>query len=167
MPLHVERVVNGRVDGNKALSRFDWFEALHLSFTSSNRLMRVFCAVVGAQSLLVRTREANFAKCRSVGSQFISDNNRRNEALATKEFPDQAQCRGLVALRMNENFKDLTFAIDSAPHVHLLSRERDHQSSGPGELHPQALTDPYPAPTVQPLPGIALSNVQKVLAPDA
>jgi hypothetical protein len=47
------------------------------------------------------------------------------------------------------------------------------KSSGPGELHPQALTDPdvsvstHPAPTVQPLPGIAVSNVQKVLAPDA
>jgi len=48
-----------------------------------------------------------------------------------------------------------------------------NKSSGPGELHPQALTDPdvsvstHPAPTVQPLPGIAVSNVQKVLAPDA
>ena len=74
--------------------------------------MRVLRAVVGGQSLLVRTRETNFAKCRSVGSQFIGDDNRRNETLATKEFTEQAQCRGLVALGLNENFKDLTFAID-------------------------------------------------------
>jgi hypothetical protein len=66
MPLHVERVVNGRVDGNKALSRFDWFEALHLSFTSSKRLMRILRSIVGAQSLLMQARVANFAKRRSV-----------------------------------------------------------------------------------------------------
>jgi hypothetical protein len=42
---------------------------LHLSFASSNRLMRVLRAVVGAQSLLGRTRVANFAKRRPVGSQ--------------------------------------------------------------------------------------------------
>ena len=33
--------------------------------------MRVLRAVVGAQSLLVRTREANFAKRRPVGSQLV------------------------------------------------------------------------------------------------
>jgi hypothetical protein len=87
MPLHIERIVNGRMDGSKALSRFGGFEALHFSFTSSKRLMRILRAIVGAQSLLMQTREANFAKCRSVGSQFVGDDNRRNEALTSKEFP--------------------------------------------------------------------------------
>ena len=65
MPLHVE---NGRVDRNKALSRFGGFEALHFSFASSKRLVRILRAIVGAQSLIMQTREANFAERSAVGS---------------------------------------------------------------------------------------------------
>jgi len=54
---------------------------LHLSFASSNRLMRILRSIVGTQSLLVQSREANFAKRRSVGSEFVGDDYRRNEAL--------------------------------------------------------------------------------------
>jgi hypothetical protein len=70
----------------------------------------------------VRTREANFVKRCPVGSQFVGDDNRRNEALASKEFAEQPQCCDLVALGLNEDFKNLAFAVDGAPHVHLLSR---------------------------------------------
>jgi hypothetical protein len=87
MPLNFERVVDRGMDGNEALRRFGRFEALHLSFSSSNWLMRVLGAIVGAQSLLVRTREANLAKGRFIRPQFIGDNNRRDKALATKKFP--------------------------------------------------------------------------------
>jgi hypothetical protein len=88
-------------------------KALHLSFASSNRLMRVLRAVVGAQSLLVLTREANFAKRRPVGSQLVGDDNRRNETLVTKEFAKQPQRRDLVALGLNENFENLASEISS------------------------------------------------------
>ena len=88
--------------------------------------MRVLRAVVGAQSLLVRTREANFAKRRPLGSQLVGDDNRRNEPLVTKEFAEQAQCRDLVALGLNENFENLAFAVNGTPHVHLASGDRDH-----------------------------------------
>ena len=46
------------------------------------------------------------------------------------------------------------------------------ESSGPGELHPQALTDPdvsvstHPAPTVQPVPDAAIANAQTMLDPE-
>jgi putative transposase len=49
---------------------------------------------------------------------------------------------------------------------------RDNMSSGPGELHPQALTDPdvsvstHPAPTVQPVNGFALSKGSSRMAVD-
>jgi hypothetical protein len=39
-------------------SRVGGFEALHFSFTSSKRLMRILCAIVGAQPLLMKSREA-------------------------------------------------------------------------------------------------------------
>src|ERR1700747_3393377 len=66
MPLNIECVVDRRMNRNKALSRFGRFEALHLSFSSSNWLMRVLRAVVGAQALLMESRKANFAKRSSI-----------------------------------------------------------------------------------------------------
>ena len=86
----------------------------------SKRLMRIFDSIVGAQSLLMQTRVANFAKRRSVGSQFVGDYNRRNEALPPKQCP---QRRGLVALGLDQNLENLSFAVDSAPHVPLPSSD--------------------------------------------
>jgi hypothetical protein len=68
MPLNIECVVDRRMNRNEALSGFGRFEALHLSFSSSNRLMRVLRAVVGPQSLLMPSRETKFAKRRPVRS---------------------------------------------------------------------------------------------------
>lgn len=102
------------------------FKALHLSFASSKRLMRILRSIVGTQSLLVQSREANFAKRRSVGSEFVGDDNLRNEALTSKQCPEQPQRRGFIALGLDQDLKNLAFAVDGAPHVHFLSRERDH-----------------------------------------
>jgi hypothetical protein len=70
-----------------------------------------------------QTREANFAKCRSVGSQFIGDDYRRNEALPSKEFPQQLHRRGFVAVGLDQDLENLAFAVDSTPHVHLPSSD--------------------------------------------
>ena len=77
--------------------------------------MRVFRAVVGAQTLLMESRKANFTKRSSIRSQFIGDDNRWDKALAAKEFTEEAQGRCLVTLGLNENVKNLALAIDSAP----------------------------------------------------
>jgi hypothetical protein len=55
-------VVDRRMNRNEALSRFGRFEALHLSFSSSNLLMGILRTVVGTQSLLMPSRETKFAK---------------------------------------------------------------------------------------------------------
>src|SRR5262245_33652019 len=88
--------------------------------------MRVLRTIVGTLSLLVQSRQAKFAKRRSVRPQFISDDNRRDKALATKKFTQQSYCCCLVALALAKNFRNLALAIDRAPHVHSPSRERDH-----------------------------------------
>ena len=82
--------------------------------------MMIDCSAGKETPLLVRTREANFAKRRPVGSQLVGDDNRR------KEFAEQPQCRDLVALGLNENFENLAFAVNGTPHVHLASGDRDH-----------------------------------------
>src|ERR1700745_2572985 len=92
MALNIECVVDRRMNRNETLSRFGRFEALHLSFASSNWLMRVLRAVVGAQALLMESRKANFTKRSSIRSQFIGDENRGSKALATKEFTGPLPC---------------------------------------------------------------------------
>jgi hypothetical protein len=63
----------------------------------------------------MESRKANFTKRSSIKSRFIGDDNRGSKAPATKEFTEQAQGRCLVTLGLNENVKNLAFAIDSAP----------------------------------------------------
>jgi hypothetical protein len=59
--------------------------------------MRILRSIVGTQSLLVQSREANFAKRRSVGSEFVGDDSLGNEALTSKQFPQQPQGLGRIA----------------------------------------------------------------------
>ena len=46
MALDVEEIVDGSVDGEESLGRLWRFEALHLSLSSSYRLMGVFGSIV-------------------------------------------------------------------------------------------------------------------------
>jgi hypothetical protein len=46
MTLGIEGVVDGGVNGHKALSWSRWFESLHFSFASPNSLMRILNAIV-------------------------------------------------------------------------------------------------------------------------
>jgi hypothetical protein len=43
-----------------------------------------------------------------------------------KQFPEQPQRRGFVALGLDQDLKNLAFAFDGAPQVHLPSSEWDH-----------------------------------------
>src|ERR1700716_1444675 len=97
--LDVEDVVDGGVDGDKTLSGSGRFEALHLALPSSQRLVRVFGPVVGAQTLLGPPRTPDQRQRRAVGSDFVSDNQGRREALPLQQFPEQLHRGGLVAPR--------------------------------------------------------------------
>jgi hypothetical protein len=108
-----------RPHGRKqTLSRLDCFETLHLSFASSKRLMRILRSIVGTQSLLVQSREANFAKRRSVGSEFVGDDYRRNEALTSKQFPQRPQRPGLVALGL-DRISRTSPSLSTARHMYI------------------------------------------------
>ena len=111
--------------------------------------------------------------CGGIRSQFICDELVWDKAIFLQQLTHEFQRGTLVPFRLDQNIEDLALSIDGAPKIDHAAIDFQIESSGPGELHPQALTDPdvsvstHPAPTVQPLPGIAVSNVQKVLAPDA
>jgi hypothetical protein len=62
---------------------------LHLSFTSSKRPMRIFGAIVGAQSLLMQSRETNFAERRAVGSQLVGGDSPVTSGLSFRYTQDR------------------------------------------------------------------------------
>ena len=69
----------------------------------------------------------------------------------------ERQCSPAIPALCGEDFEYLTFVIDGAPEIMCLTVDTDKQSSGAGESHPRALTEPYvnlsihPALIVQPL----------------
>jgi hypothetical protein len=76
--------------------------------------MRILCAIVGAQPLLMQTRETNSTKRRSVRSEFVGDDNLRNEGLMSKQCPQQPHRGGLVALELDQDLEKST-----ARHIYL------------------------------------------------
>jgi len=85
--------------------------------------MRILCAIVGAQPLLMQTRETNSTKRRSVRSEFVGDDNLRNEGLMSKQCPQQPHRRSHVALELDQDLENLAFAVDSTPHIPLPSSD--------------------------------------------
>ena len=108
--LRRENIVNDGMGGSEALSRLRRFEALRLSFASSKRLMRVLGSIVGAQALLRQARQPNVAQRRAIGSEFVGDDRRRNEALPPKQLPEQPRRCGLAASGLNQQLENLALA---------------------------------------------------------
>ncbi len=73
----VERIVYGGMDGEKSLSRAGGSEALHLSFSSSNRNMGAFDPDILPLGSMMPSREAEFTNGRGVGAQFVRDQRAR------------------------------------------------------------------------------------------
>ena len=116
MPLDVEEIVDGTVDGCEALRLALRFEALHLSFSSPHSEMRVFCTVVVAQSPgSVTPATSQCFECGSVREQAIGHEVIRDVALSFQQSPQQSQRCMLVAALLNENVQHLAFVIDRTP----------------------------------------------------
>ena len=66
MALKVERVMDGGVDIQKALSRRGRLEPLHLALSSPHRLVRVLRPIVFSKPLLMAERHSELPESRSV-----------------------------------------------------------------------------------------------------
>jgi len=92
MPVQVERVVHGRMDGKELLRRTSALEALHLAFLSSGLLMRVLrhsgplrrarLAEPGAAALSLH--RAHLRRCRILGTE-DGEYNRRHGMLEDRD----------------------------------------------------------------------------------
>src|ERR1700731_3808972 len=101
--------------------------------------------------------DSKITGCGSVRAQVIRDELIWDKAIFLQQLAHKFQRRPLVPFRLDRNIEDLALGIHGAPKIDHAAIDFQIESSGPGELHPQALTDPdvsvstHPAPTVQPL----------------
>ena len=93
-----------------------------------------------------------------VRSQIVGDQLLRQEAIFLQKLAHQFQRRGLIPLGLDQDIQNLSFAIDGAPEINQASINLQIESSGAGEFHPHALSEPdvilshHPAPIVRPCP---------------
>ena len=86
MSLDVEDVVNGGVDGDKALGRAGRLEALHLALSSSYHLVGVVGPIVLAKSLFMVARQPDVVEGSAVGAQLIGYHHLWREALFSHQL---------------------------------------------------------------------------------
>src|SRR5271155_3106611 len=142
MTLKIERVVDRCVDEEEALRRFGRFESLHPALSPTDRLMRIFRTIVGAQTLLVVAGEAEIAKCRSVRTELVGHDRPGRKTLPLQQFSQQPQRGGLVTAALKQHVQHLAFAVDRPPQKQMSASEPDnHFVEVPPIIRPRAPAD--------------------------
>ncbi len=124
MAAGVERVVQACMDGEKFLGTARGSEALHLSFSSSDRNVGAFNPIVLPRGSMRPRRETEFTNGGSVGSQLVRDQCARCKTLSLDELPHQLQGRAFIAFRLDQDIQHLAVLIDRAPQVHAPAANR-------------------------------------------
>src|SRR5215207_4072712 len=119
MALEVEHIVDGGMDGEKTLGRPGGLEALHTSFALSQWLMGILCPVIPPTSCVVAPRKTKFAQRSAVGSELVGHDGGWNDALLLQKFSHQLERRLAVSTGLNEDIKNLAFAVHGTPDVQL------------------------------------------------
>ena len=134
--------------------------------------MRILRPIVQPFVLAVFHVQAHvLARC-AVGVDLVRDHYARRPRGLPEQLPHKPLRGDSISSALNEDVENEAILIDGAPEPMLLAGDCDDKSSGPGELHPQALTDPdvsvstHPAPTVQPVNGFALPKGSSRMAVD-
>jgi hypothetical protein len=100
--------------------------------------------------------------CSSIRSEIIRDELVWDKAIFLQQLAHQFERRPFVSPGLDQNVEHFTLGLHGTPRMDHPAIDCQIESSGPGELHPQALTDPdvsvstHPALTVQPVNGFAL-----------
>lgn len=124
MPLYVEGIVDCGVRLQESLSGSPTLEALHLSLASSNDEMRIFSAIVVAQSpAMVTVTETELMKRGTVGTKSIGDDPLRFDVLILQQPSQQSNGSAGVAAFLHDHIHHLAFIINSAPDPHALASD--------------------------------------------
>ena len=119
--------LKGGVAGEEALSGgTKRLEALHLPFSSSDRLMRVLRPVVLPQALLMAGRESNNLEGSPIGAEFVGHHDGRGGTVFLEQHAHQLHRGSSVSPARHEAVEDLAFVIHRPPEIDSLARDADH-----------------------------------------
>jgi hypothetical protein len=148
-------------------------KSLHRPLSFSDGNMGIFRPIVQTLVGAMFDGRHDRAPSRGVGAEFVGYDPLWWTPVLAQKPCQQSQCSRGVAVDLHDFVEHVSLLINGAPEIALLAIDGDDESSGPGEFHPQALTDPdvsvsaHPALTIRPLPDTAIANVRTALAPDA
>ena len=83
--------------------------------------MRILRAIVAPSPALVAIRDPEFASCGAIRPQVIGDDFVRHQAILLQQLAHQFQRCGLIPLGLNQDIRNLSFAIDGAPEINQAS----------------------------------------------
>ena len=93
------------------------FEALHLAFPSSGRLMRILRSIVAPSPAHVAFPDPEIARGSAIRAQIIGDDLIGNERVFLQQFPHQFKRSLPVQLRLDEHVENLALAVDGSPKI--------------------------------------------------
>ena len=133
------------------------FVPLHDPLSSPRRLMRILRPIVQPFVLAVLQVQAHvLARC-AIGFELVRDHDARRFRGLLQQLPHKPLRGGSISSALNEDVENEAVLIDGAPEPMLLGGDcDDNLASRPGELHPQALPDPYVSLSAHTAPDVRL-----------
>ena len=114
---------------------------MHGTFSSANANVRSFDAIVLPLRLVMRGVEAQITKCCRIGPPFIGNDRSRCKAMLLQQFTHQLERSTLVPFGLDEDIKDFAVLVDSPPHIHPATADRDvHLVEMPLRMCPRTLS---------------------------
>ena len=87
--------------------------------------MGILCPIILPTTCVVPPCNTKFAQRRAVGSKLVGHDGGRSDALLLQKFPHQFERRLAVSPWLNEDIKNLAFAVYSTPDVQLFAVDGD------------------------------------------
>src|SRR3954452_19143359 len=113
------------VGGEEALRLPRRLEPLHLSFSSSGRLVRILCPVVQSFMLPMLDARHDLPLCRTVTTELVGDHDARRPALPLQQLAQQALGGPFVPPALDQHVEHDAVLVDRAPQPVLLASNFD------------------------------------------
>jgi hypothetical protein len=119
--------------------------------------MRILRSVVAPSTTFMAFRDSKITGCSSIRSEVIRDQLVGDKAIFIQQLEHEFQGRPLVPPGLDQNVEHLTLGVHGTPEVDQATIDLEIDlASRPGELHPQALPDPYVSLSAHTAPDVRL-----------
>lgn len=151
----MEEVVDRVVSGEEPLCLAGRLEPLHLAFSASGWLMRIFGSIVGALVPTMLDTRHQLAFGSAVARELVRDHHARYAALPLQQFAQQTLGRPLVASALHQGIKDDAGLVNRAPQPVL----------HPGDHDDDLIEGPFVARAGQPPPDLVGQRLAELPGP--